>query len=1035
MSHALAHPMPAASLDRSADVDPWLPESPMLGDIEIATGRLLLREVDWVQRGPSALEHVRAYSSARWNRIGPLGPGWTHAFEEAICARSGALVHRTADGRSATLSGGLEVGEVAHHLDGASLVRTAAGYRLWRRGVVKTFAPVSANGECRLIEIRSAEGLPCRLHYDAAGLLRRIVPAWGTGCLAFDYDPETGRLRSLALGDLALVGYHYDAQGLLSRVVAASGAVAEYAYDAQGRLWARRSRGVERRYTYRPLVDPPSCAASESTDGSRVEVHVAEALRRSVAIDARGHAVTLHHDGAGRPVRARDALARERCAELAGERMLGLTDRTGHRTEWRYDAGGFPVGCARPDGSWTAVEHDHAGRPVRARASGLARRWGWGTSGELVAEVTPDGGERFYEHDDGGSLVAWSAPGDCRVRWSHDPVASSVAIESFAGVRTALLDALARPIRIVREDGAAAQVTYDAAGRIHKIFYPDIGPCTLEHSPGGAITRIETPHTTTQIRRDGCDRVVEVVEQGASLVLPRDASGRPQALGDAAGPAYHFGYDARGCLSELRALHHAPKHLRYDGEQRIAWQSDGGGARRVERDPLGRIVRVARAQGGEVVFTYDARGELTQATDHGHAVSFERDELGRITRERCGEHELRSTHDASGARSELSSSLDVRVRLTSDPRGRCVGVIAEGGASWRADRTVDADGREVLLAVPGGISVAQRRDSIGRVTSRRILWRGGELARRDYSYEGHRSVRGEGSPASASRCEQDGAGRRIEKVSIDGRKTRYEWDAAGRLGRVMTEGRRVVTYHYDALGRLTLRRVHPTGEGRMRERHFVWDGPYLTHEVEGGSITTWIRIEGQVVGCIADRRALTFLHDPLGEVAEVIDENGDLVWRAGDEAGEVHQPWLRDGHWLDPESGLALSWFRAFDPETQTYLSPHPLGPAGAPHDDTAPLEPVPSWTEHGLAAGPAPWIGAAIARCLDRELAEAKLAALEPRATRGPRGPASPAVVDPWACFLGPFRRDLPSTRLAASGPWRSLAPLAVMPPLEQAG
>ena len=85
-------------------------------------------------------------------------------------------------------------------------------------------------------------------------------------------------------------------------------------------------------------------------------------------------------------------------------------------------------------------------------------------------------------------------------------------------------------------------------------------------------------------------------------------------------------------------------------------------------------------------------------------------------------------------------------------------------------------------------------------------------------------------------------------------------------------------------------------------------------------------------------RAYSILTDQLGTPTEAYDSEGNEVWsRVLDMDGNVIEetgcrgmiPFLFQGQYYDPETGLAYNRFRYYDPKTGAYISQDPIGLAG----------------------------------------------------------------------------------------------------------
>ena len=96
------------------------------GAVDVATGRVVLRERELELPGACPLVFERYYSSAWSHRDSVLGNGWSHSLDQAVWIEPGHMLCRVGDGREIEidLSG----------LKGGVLHRGAVGRREVRQG-------------------------------------------------------------------------------------------------------------------------------------------------------------------------------------------------------------------------------------------------------------------------------------------------------------------------------------------------------------------------------------------------------------------------------------------------------------------------------------------------------------------------------------------------------------------------------------------------------------------------------------------------------------------------------------------------------------------------------------------------------------------------------------------------------------------------------------------------------------------------------------------------------------------------------------
>ncbi|MBX3271136.1 MAG: RHS repeat-associated core domain-containing protein [Sandaracinaceae bacterium] len=204
----------------------------------------------------------------------------------------------------------------------------------------------------------------------------------------------------------------------------------------------------------------------------------------------------------------------------------------------------------------------------------------------------------------------------------------------------------------------------------------------------------------------------------------------------------------------------------------------------------------------------------------------------------------------------------------------------------------------------------------------------------------------------------------------------------------------------------------------------VWDGLTLLHEVEGEATTSWIWLDGELVGTLQGGRRHAVLTDPIGVVSQVVGEDGSLSWRGGvdcfgagwRELEQVRQPWRFPGHLEDEDTGLAMSLWRAFDPEAAQYLSPCPLGIAAGIRPYAYVRDPLSETSPLGLGPGLDPYYGPELRACGEALHVALALDALDRRdGAAGPRARFEPQALlpDPLDLEWGAWSRHHPARAL----------------------
>jgi RHS repeat-associated protein len=168
----------------------------------------------------------------------------------------------------------------------------------------------------------------------------------------------------------------------------------------------------------------------------------------------------------------------------------------------------------------------------------------------------------------------------------------------------------------------------------------------------------------------------------------------------------------------------------------------------------------------------------------------------------------------------------------------------------------------------------------------------------------------------------------------------YEWDAENRLARVRHGDGSVTAFGYDGRGRRVWIEEKDAQGTVTSVRRYVWAGGTQPAEERDGSNTVLRRFyaEGEhAPGAAAPLARLFYAKDHLGSVREVTDAAGVLRARYdygfwGNRtrvSGDAETAVGYTGHHHHGKSGLVLTWYRAYDPDTGRWLSRDPIAESG----------------------------------------------------------------------------------------------------------
>lgn len=836
-----------------------------------------------------------------------------------------------------------------------------------------------------LTEVINSSGLPLQFAYDGRGRVTswtdtngsryeytyddhdRCIAEGGTEghmALRLGYDgtdPETGlRVTTTTTSSGAVHRYLINDTYQVVAEINPLGAVTRYERDRYNRLLSLTDPlSHTTRFEYdesgrpRTIVRPDGRELHADYNELGLPVHVTNPDRTSVGqeYDERGNRVTVI-DPSG---------ATTRYTYDERGHATSVTDALGNTTHIRSNAAGLPVEITDPLGAVTRIDRDGFGRPVALTDPlGNTTRLEWTPESKPARRIEADGTEQSWAYDGEGNCVAHTDAMGAVSRFEYTHFDLMTARTGPDGVRHEFQhDTELRLTQVLNPQGLTWTYEYDVAGRLTSETDFDSRTLTYTHDEAGRLTaRTDAVGQTVRYERDDLDRIVSKDADGTVTTYAYDFSDQ---LSEAIGP------DAR--ITRLR-----------DRFGRLKSETVNGRTVTYDHDVLGRRTGRTTPSGALSSWTYDAAGRRATLTTSGRTLSFDRDAAG---------HEL-ARH--IGETVTLESSFDTLGRLTGQHVTGADRSIQRRAYTYRADgnligiddqlagsRHFDLDAAGRVTAVHAtGWTERYAYDEAGNQTE--ATWptsHPGQEATGPRRYSGTTISR-----AGNVRYEHDELGRitlrQKTRLSRKPDTWRYEWDAEDHLIAVTTPDGNRWQYLYDPCGRRVAKhRLADDGETILEQIEFVWDGTILCEqtttsaELPNPVTLTWdhegLRPISQMERITAanapqveiDQRFFSIISDLIGTPNELIDEQGDIVWRAratlwGNTTWAIsstaYTPLRFPGQYFDPETGLHYNFHRHYDSESGRYLTADPLGLTPAPNPATYVQNPH-TWSDHlGLA-------------------------------------------------------------------------------------
>ncbi|WP_234315682.1 DUF6531 domain-containing protein [Streptomyces albus] len=806
--------------------------------------------------------------------------------------------------------------------------------------------------------------------YDAAGDLAQIINSTGDP-LRFRYDDQH-RITSWHDRNGTAFGYVYDHRGRVLRTVGPDGTFSgRFRYDEAARTTRYTdSLGHESVYVYNEAykvvseTDNLGHTTRTEWDGTnRRPVAVTDPLGRTTRYSyddlgnpvrverADGSVLTAVHDDDCLPLEIRDpdggvwrhtyddrgnrtsttdpAGAVTRYAYDDAGHLTGITDPLGRTTTVTPNAAGLPIALTDPLGHTTHIQRGPHGRPTALTDPlGHTTRHGWTIEGKPAWRENPDGTRETWEWDGEGNLV------------SHTDAAGHTT--SYTHTHFDL------PATRTDPDGAEYAFTYDTELRLVRVTNPQGKAWSYEYDPAGRLiaeTDFNGARQTYELNAAG-DLVARANALGERLVHTLDPLGRPvEHRDETSGEVTTYTYDAAGDL--VRTANAAAEVT-------------------LERDALGRVL-AETVNGRTVSYTYDAAGRRTsRTTPSGHTSTWEYDAADRPLSLTTDGGALSFTHDAAGRETHRELTESVSLSQSWDANGRLTRQRVQGpGEEILQHRTYayrpDGYVTEIRELTTGTRHFAL--DAVGRVTG---VQAHGWTERYAYDHAGNQTsaqAPGHATPgprehsgtlirrAGRTHYEHDAAGRLFRKTRrlLNGqtRTWTYTWNAENRLVSLTNPQGEEWHYTYDPLGR-RVTKTGPEGHGVT----FTWDGTRVTEQTAtDGSTTTWDYAPGthrplaqtDRDPLVGEPRFHAIVTDTVGTPTELVSPDGHVTCRPRTTLWgtplpapppETDCPLRFPGQYADTESGLHYNYFRYYDPETASFLTPDPLGLVGGynPH-------------------------------------------------------------------------------------------------------
>ena len=652
---------------------------------------------------------------------GRLGQGWVDnwddtatldATDKVVLIEQGTLTRQFAINADGSFTAGAG--------DTGTLTQAAGAYRLTEAdGAVTQF---NADGTLDYVQdadgnrvtagysggdmtsLTSSDGDKLILDYNANGTIASVTDPSGR-VATYNYDSAGTLLTSVTtVSGTSAYGYGPDTTGPaayeLTSVSDPGGTNVFLSYDAQGRLAGEAANGDADAvtYTYGDDTYQVTDAAGHTTgyyfnQSGQIFATIDPLGRIALgSFNSVGEITSLGEVGGGASTVS--------YATTTTSASITDTDPTGGASTISYAPGdGEITGVTDQDGNPTLYGYDASGSVSSITyADGTMVHLGYAADGQVTQTVDRSGSVTTYVYDPHGLLLSETLPGGATTSYTYDQHGDMLTATDASGTITLSYDGAGRLTRVVYPDGRFLAYSYDAGGRCTQVIdqdgsatnysYDSLGRLTGLTDASGAMVATYTYNELGQLVRqdngngtyttksyDADGEILSIVNYASDGTVNSrfdytyDELGRVATMTTLAGTAT-YGYDADGRLASATLADGTGITYRYDAAGNRTAVIENGVATTYTSNELDEYITV----GGDTQ-TYDADGDLTA----GSGATYSYDALGRLVSVSSAAGTWSYQYDALG---DLSSETHdgVQTSFLVDPTG-LGNVFAEYSAS------------------------------------------------------------------------------------------------------------------------------------------------------------------------------------------------------------------------------------------------------------------------------------------------------------------------------------------------------------------
>ncbi len=956
-------------------------------NLSVGNGSVCYSEVDYSLPGFVPFEFERNYNSSK-DLCGYMGWNWSTPLDIALVQKSDTFFYRDqwSSLHALALTKGNEAKTNSYTIrkSGRHLVATIPGLlAVYFAEGLDAYVPV---------QLQDLNGNSISLDYGHKGLVdlvtdsmgRRIaVHTWGSRINEFELLPRNSNTKGVSLSR-----YTYSNNGDLTTVIDGNGHAAYFEYEKHKVVHFRNRKGGSQFAAY---DEKGRCTSLWCTGNQQLRTVNYDDVRRSVLVaDSRGASTVYRCSKAGFVTEEVNVLGIVSSNVISSSNgQLGSLDNTGKpKLTTLYDECTGKLTVTDAVGATSIFEDDEYGSLAQMTdATGAKWRWSYDALGRVEKTIRPLGATVQFTYDQKGFVVSRTdAHGHVITQSRADDGRRVNIADSFGTVLEYHYDELGRFIGSADALGQLSWLDLDVSGRVLRCTWPDHSEVQYSYDSAGNLVAVtDEIGNRSSFDFDLFGRCIKYTDaQSNATIFDYDLEGALTGITDAKGQSHNFEYDLLGRVVGQEFVDGTRENYRYDAHGNLVEVIQGDQSKiSIVFSPVGRITRKNYSDKESDSFSYDPIRRMVFASNNEASISLKWNLDGNLVEECQNDFKLRHSYDVVGNRVNTRDSeghltsyvYDLRRRLTSiqsstlgthsfeydtgdllrkhvypngaivsfsyDARRRMIGQTLSGinGTELSGSYKFDAANRLIYQQTIGGRAEQVSYDPCDRVL--KLDPAGGVEERYEYDALGNltaapggrRLIYGHGNLLVLDGITQFSYDKRgnLERQEIQDSCRQFVYNVAGRLTKILEDDVVLASFAYDPLGRRTTR------ASGTNATTFNWDGFTPVREVEPAGET---RVLFDHTRNLPLTRANTdyvdhYVTDRRGCVSAIISESGTLVGTnqfdvfgalRGQPEASSRFPYRLRGQYFDQDSGLHYNFQRYYQPSTGRFVSRDPFG-------------------------------------------------------------------------------------------------------------